>query len=340
MNYCTTCGHRMEPGHLFCTGCGADRRPGEPADSAPPQPVLPPYQPTVTSDPAPASLFQAPTPLVPPHQVASDADGLPPSGPADRGADPDRAPRQGRIPRSGHPLRAGRDDRPRPRQAGPRSRRAIVAGVVLVAVGCGAAVAMMITRPSSTGPARLSGNAAATPVLSQSSQQQPTAQPTAQAPSQSPTSGPPTEQTGAQALSQLLAQSTSDRSSIVAAYNDVLACGSSLAGDARAFQQAAASRKSLLSQLGTLTDENALPTPLLQALSGAWQASYQVDQDYTAWVADESSHGCTASDTSDPNFQAAEAPNNEATAHKTAFVNQWNPIAAQYDLPTYQQNQL
>jgi hypothetical protein len=175
---------------------------------------------------------------------------------------------------------------------------------------------------------------------SQSSQQQPTTQATTQAPSQSPTSGPPPEQTAAQALSQLLTQSTSDRSSIVAAYNDVLACGSSLAGDAQAFQQAAASRKSLLSQFGTLTDENALPAPLLQALSGAWQASYQADQDYAAWAADENSRGCTANDTSDPNYQAAETPNLQATAHKTAFINQWNPIAAQYDLPTYQQDQL
>ena len=59
---------------------------------------------------------------------------------------------------------------------------------------------------------------------------------------------------------------------------------------------------------------------------------------YAAWAGDEST-GCTPNG-SDPNLSAATVPDNQATQDKTAFVGSWNPIAQQYGLPTYAQDQL
>jgi hypothetical protein len=197
---------------------------------------------------------------------------------------------------------------------------------------CGAAVGVILTRPAPANHVTLSGNSTRPSSPPTSPQQQPTTRP--------PTTGPAAEQVAAQDLSQLLAQSVSDRSAIVSAVNSVNACGSNLTGDAQTFQQAATSRKSLLSQLNALQDSYVLPAQLLQDLSGAWQSSYQADQDFANWANDENSNGCTAHDTSDPNYQAATGPDNQATTDKQAFVNLWDPIASQYGLPAYQWNEL
>jgi hypothetical protein len=45
-------------------------------------------------------------------------------------------------------------------------------------------------------------------------------------------------------------------------------------------------------------------------------------------------------DTSDPGHLATQTPNQNATTYKTAFAAEWNPIAAQYGLTQYQQQQL
>ena len=148
------------------------------------------------------------------------------------------------------------------------------------------------------------------------------------------------EQTAAQSLSRLLTQSISDRSSILSAYHDVDTCGSGLVADARTFQQAATSRQNLLSRLGALPGAGTLPSGLLQALHGAWQASVAADQDYAAWARDESSRGCQVHDTADAHYQATSASNHEATTDKTTFVSLWNPIAVRYGLPTYRPDEL
>lgn len=76
------------------------------------------------------------------------------------------------------------------------------------------------------------------------------------------------------------------------------------------------------------------------ALTGAWLASATADRDFAQWAQDELSKGCTQNDQADPNFQAATAPDAQATTDKKAFVNLWNPIAAQYGLTSYLWNQL
>lgn len=132
-----------------------------------------------------------------------------------------------------------------------------------------------------------------------------------------------------------------DRSAIDAASNDVATCGPDLSQDATAFRDAASSRQSLMSQLENLPDAQALPAQLVTDLGDAWQASYQADEDFAAWATDENGGGCNPNTTSDdPNYQAANQPDMEATMYKQAFASAWDPIASQYGLATYTWNQL
>jgi hypothetical protein len=151
------------------------------------------------------------------------------------------------------------------------------------------------------------------------------------------TAPPVTEQQAATHLAALLARSASHRSAIDNAYNDAMNCGGGYAQDARAFRDAAASRRTLIGQLDVLPGRGALPAGMLPDLRGAWQASVTADDDYARWADDEASGGCT---TNDPWYSAAGAPNQRATAGKTAFTAAWNPIARQYGLPAYTQAQL
>ncbi len=117
-------------------------------------------------------------------------------------------------------------------------------------------------------------------------------------------------------------------------------CGSGLSQDAQIFQNAAASRRSLLSQLAALPSRSKLPASMLGDLTAAWTASAQADSDYTQWAQDEAAGECVPNGKSDPNYVAAEQPNVAATSDKTAFTSLWNPLARTYGLPTYQQGTL
>ena len=242
------------------------------------------------------------------------------------------------------------DDRGRREPAGAGRpgppRWALLLGIVLLLGICGAVATIIVMRTSNNNHLRLSSNS--TP--SQSAPAQSTAPQTTTpqtttpqtttpqtTPAQQPTTPP--EQVAAQGLASLLAKSASDRSSIVNAVSDVNQCGSSLSNDIQVFQQAASSRQQLLSQLASLRDSSALPAQVITDLRGAWQASQQADQDFAAWASDEN-NSCTPNDSSNANFQAATGPDNQASADKTAFVSQWNPIATQYNLSTYKEDEL
>jgi hypothetical protein len=79
---------------------------------------------------------------------------------------------------------------------------------------------------------------------------------------------------------------------------------------------------------------------MLQALTSAWQASVQADQDYVQWARDEASRACTPNDHSDSGYRKALGPDGQATAGKKEFVRLWNPLADQYGLTGYKWNQL
>jgi hypothetical protein len=191
--------------------------------------------------------------------------------------------------------------------------------------------------PAASGTAAASGSAARSPAGSAGDS--PSSSATAHG-TGSASAGAVTEEQAATSLATMLSQSVSDRTAISNAYNDVDACGPNLTADGKAFTDAASSRRTLLSSLGTMPGRATLPASVLADLTNAWQASIAADQAYATWTNDEIAQGCVPGDTSDPGYVAAQNPNTEATADKQAFSSGWNPIAARYGLTQYQPDQL
>jgi hypothetical protein len=210
--------------------------------------------------------------------------------------------------------------------------------LLVILVGGGTAAALLITHPFSHPALRETASTKATATTAPSAG--PATASGAASPSASPTASAVTRQQAATNVATMLSQSVSDRAAIIGAASDVASCGPALASDAKVFQDAAASRQSLLASLTTLPGRPALPPALISDLSQAWQASIAADRAYAQWAGDEVSKGCVPNDTNDPGYQATIAPNLNATKYKTAFAAQWNPLAAQYGLKQYQQGQL
>ncbi len=310
MAFCTKCGRTRAGSESFCTGCGAPFT-AEATSAWPAAPV------TATAWPTPAGPPPGRSDL--PTQTAG-----PPPGRSD-------LPTQTAGPPGPVAGRGARGNR----------QRLLVTGLAVLAAG-GVTAVLVIARPfdHQTGPpvgqrstvpaSSVPGSTARTSLASPAS-------PAARSPSALPVR---TEQQVAGSLAALLAQSLSDRSSVVAAYNDVAQCGPGLGQDARTFASAARSRKQLLSQLGAMPSRSALPGPMLADLTSAWQASIQADNDFAAWARDQAAGGCIPNGGSDRQFRAATGPDNRATADKTAFVRLWNPLAQRYHLTAYQAGQL
>jgi hypothetical protein len=297
------CGHQNRPDARFCTVCGADRP--EQAGGPSGEPGPPPRwgSPEFFAQTIDGRNFR-PAPVEPasPYQPAPAALALyhPPAAP----------PAPGRV----LPGPAG----PPPGRPG-RLRGLLIGLATFLAAGGITAAVMLIAHPLHRGAAPSPGGTASAP---------------------SSPAAPPAQQAAAQGLAGLLAQSVMDRSSIVAAVNDISQCGPNLHQDPQTFQSAVTSRQALLTRLASLSGRSALPAPMLAALTSAWQNSIKADQDFARWAQDEISNGCTTNNTSDPNAQAAGGPDGQATTDKQIFAGQWNPIATRYGLPAYQWNQL
>jgi hypothetical protein len=209
-----------------------------------------------------------------------------------------------------------------------------VAALVLAAI---AVPVVLVAHP-------FGGHGPGTGTMATPSSAAPASPPTA-APASPPTATPApaataSEQQAAESLTSLLAQSVADRTAVHHAYDDVRGCGPDLSADAQVFENAAASRQQLASQLADLPSGSALSPQMLQELSGAWQASAAVDSDYAQWALDEWAGTCVPDDTADPTFQAASGPNEQATQDKLAFTRLWNQLAGNYRLTQYGQGQL
>jgi hypothetical protein len=148
------------------------------------------------------------------------------------------------------------------------------------------------------------------------------------------------QEQAATSLSGLLAQSGTDHSDVNTAVTDVQACGGGLASDAKEFGKAAANRRALLAKLAQLPGRSALPAQMLADLTSAWSASATVDADLAKWAAAEKGHCHKGSTTKSRDYTATIPFDSEATNGKTEFVEQWNPLAKQDGLPTYQAAQL
>jgi hypothetical protein len=293
-------------------GCGHESQPGVPyctvCGAARPEP-----------DAAPASAPGPPPRWGSPEFYAQTASVYQPT-PARPAAPGELALYQPPVPPQSPPQAPPRAPRPRPGR--PRLPVVLIGLATFLAAAGVAAAVMLIAHPLHRGtPAALASSAPPTGTPSSSAAQTTQAQ-------------------AAQGLAALLAQSVTDRSSIVAAANDISQCGPNLRQDPQTFQTAVTSRQNLLGQLASLPGRSALPAAMLSDLTSAWQNSIKADQDYARWAQDEVSKGCTANNGSDPNAQAATGPDTQATIDKKAFVSGWNPIATRYELSTYQWNQL
>jgi hypothetical protein len=144
----------------------------------------------------------------------------------------------------------------------------------------------------------------------------------------------------AQDLAALLGQTGTDRAAVTQAVGAVATCSPSLSQDETIFSNSASLHQTLLGKLAALPDRSALPASMLTDLTAAWQASAEADQDFATWTQDEITRGCSTNYQSDASYQAAKAPDNQATTDKKAFAAQWTAIANQYGLPNYQYNQI
>jgi hypothetical protein len=332
------CGHPRQPGRRFCTICGqptaasgsADtmtvHRPAARPGGSGPVPGAPAWQPGQVWVPENAWPSQPEQPWPQPAPSPGfGQQGQFPAGPGGPGTRPPRDPRSPRWP--------------------------VVAGIIVAAalLGGGAGAYVLVAHPfSHRQPPVASGSNAANVTQSSAGPALPSAStPAATTPATTTPAGPattapaspaqaPAEKQAATALARLLSQSSSDRSAINQAWTNAGNC-TALSQDQQTFQQAAANRQSLLSQLNGISGLSSLPAAMVSDLTGAWQASEQVDQDYAQWAGDESASGCT---TNDPSYVAANGPNATATADKTAFTNLWNPLAQQYGLPAYDQSHI
>ncbi len=266
-----------------------------------------------------------------PYEPAAPAAGSSGRGPA---PGPPSAPFQG--PPRQPPRRHDRN-----RSGAPL---ALWIGLLVILLGGGAAAWLLIAHPFSHPSLRETASTAGTPgaPTGSASLSSASAAVTTPAASQPPSvsAAAVTEQQAATAVAALLRQSGSDRTAINAAYDSVLACDTAqLAGAPAVFDKAAASRQEMLASLGTLPGRATLPPALLSDLTQAWQASVAADQAFAQWANDELA-GCTPNDTGSPAYQATVTPDDDATKYKTAFVAQWNPVAARYGLTQYSQQQL
>jgi hypothetical protein len=252
--------------------------------------------------------------------------GYQPPGERPPGERPPDSPAAGYPPPdypTGHRAPAGR---------GSHRGRIILGLLAVIVVAGGIAAGLLIAKAHSSGHTGAGPGTSSPPAGPASSP----ASGSGSSPASSGTAS--AQQQGAQNLAKLLSQSVSDRGAINNAYNDVASCGPTLSQDQGTFQQAVTSRQALLTQLSSMPDAAALPASMISSLTQAWTASIKADQDFAAWAGDEST-GCTPNG-SDANLSAATVPDNQATQDKTAFVGSWNPIAQQYGLPTYSQDQL
>ncbi len=294
-----------------------DRQPALPLASPSTDPALPPGYPAATATgPGPAAVAPAPPPAPPGTETAQfTADDFAHSWMNDVGLSPQWEPSASLPPAA---------DTGPAADAPERHHRLLAAGLFALVAAVIVVPALLIAHSfhSLTG-----GETAA-------------ARPTAKQPTPGASAAAPPERAAAASLATLLAQTAADRSSIVGAVGAVEDCTAALGQAPRVFQNSAASRQRLLQRLATLPGRSALPAAMLQALTGAWQASAAVDTDLGKWAQDEAAEGCKPHDHADASYQASNVPDVQATNDKAAFVSSWDAIAAKYGLNRYQTSQL
>ena len=321
---CANCGLALKPNAKFCGGCGTpidapgseipaiNREMGNVSNPLDSQSRGTTYG--VAQDAGASSVPQA-APQPPRSTIPTAVPGPPPSSP------PTIPPALPAIPYVGGPNRRN-------------PRWAIAAGFLALFLVGGAVAALILLRPSQAKTVIIYSHRSTT-TTSHSGVSTTTSLGT------STSTAPTTARQEAQSFNALLISSSSDRTGTVNATNDISNCGN-LSQDEATLQSSEQSRQMLLDQLSQL-DTAKLPNSaqLVATLTAAWNASEQADSSYAAWAGDLVQTGCVGqASTNDPNWQAAQTANAQATAAKTEFVMIWNSIATTYGLPTYTQQQI
>lgn len=223
---------------------------------------------------------------------------------------------------------------------GTDNRRTQTAMISLAVIGVvGAALTAWLTlKPSSADADNLIGRSTSSPATATqpASTTAPPA-PTAQAPAPDTT----VEQQELGAFVPVLASSVSARSEVVTEVGRLENCQGDPAVGMTDLDDAANSRHASAAAI-TQWDVHAIPngTVLKTDLVALLNSSATADEGYAQWMEDIETGGCSVVADTDPGFQAGTAASQGATANKQAFLGLWNPLAAQFGLPSYTQDQL
>jgi hypothetical protein len=138
----------------------------------------------------------------------------------------------------------------------------------------------------------------------------------------------------ASAIDALLNASSASRNQLAPALNQIETCGDWDYAD-KTLQQIVAQRTDQVRQgqalaVDGLTNGAQLKSALVQALN----YSLQADQSFAAWLATVRTTPCNGHAAHEANYNAAQSASSSATTSKQTFVALWNPVAAQYGLPS------
>jgi serine/threonine protein kinase len=206
--------------------------------------------------------------------------------------------------------------RPEPRQPGHRLG---VIGLILAlaAVGIAAAVAIGITRPARPERGR---PAVSSPAAT-------SAQPSSSAPSSASTLA----SRQAAAVNDLLRSSAATRKSLQGAVSQAHEC-TDLSSAVSQIQNAVNQRNAEYNQAAALSTSALADGMIVKTdLTAALRNSLDADREYLAWAQQELKLSCAAASQSSA-YNAAYNADKQADAAKEAFVQVWNPVAAQYGL--------
>lgn len=226
---------------------------------------------------------------------------------------------------------------PAPRRVGLLA--ALMVTAIAVAGGAGAAVGLL---RSPLGPARLTTQAVPVPGLSAQPGTRPAkaagATPPRSGASPAPAVSPARSETDElQQLAAAVRQSSAARRITVNATGGVENCTIGTGAGIAMMNQSIRTREAALSEVSALSGGSVPGGPaLISNLVRAMNYSISADHRFIAWMRHAGSAGtCPAPQNGDPAWDAGLRLSELAMNEKYQFVGAWNPLAAQFGLPTY-----
>ena len=223
----------------------------------------------------------------------------------------------------------GEPDASDPEPSGQRSHvlKPVLVAVAVVVVAAAVASGVALSKRSAQGQPAVSSPAVSSRPLSPSPSASASASPS---PTPSP-SGRVMASEQAVALGALLTSSAAARTALDDAVNQVAAC-TNLSGPVGQLQDVVNQRSNEYGRASTLPtaalpDGAAVKSKLIAALG----SSLKADRDYLTWARQQLNGGCTPPGQSSA-YNAAYSASQTANAAKEAFVQVWNPVAAQYGI--------